>query len=107
MKKNYIVTTFRNLIRQRLYTVINLLGLAIGLSVCLLILSYIVNELGFEGHHLKGDHIYRVSMYMKLDDTTIPMAPVIARLGPALVRDFPEVQAITRFHEIGDVRCRL
>jgi putative ABC transport system permease protein len=60
MLKNYIKIAFRNLIRYRAYTFINIFGLAIGIICCLLILVYVQDELSYDRYHEKADQIYRI-----------------------------------------------
>ncbi len=60
MFKNYFKIAIRNLIRQKGYFFINLLGLTIGLTACLLITFYVIDELSYDKFHEKGDRIYRV-----------------------------------------------
>jgi hypothetical protein len=61
MLKNYLKIAFRNLARNRLYSSINIFGLAAGLAVCLLIMLYILDELSYDKHHKDGDRIYRIA----------------------------------------------
>ena len=60
MFRNYLVIALRNLNRQKTFSAINILGLAIGLGTCFLIVLYIQDELSFDAWHAKGDRIYRV-----------------------------------------------
>jgi putative ABC transport system permease protein len=60
MIKNYLLIAWRNAVRQRVYSMINVLGLAIGMAACLLILQYVSFELSYENFHEKKDRIYRV-----------------------------------------------
>ena len=60
MFKNYLIIALRNLNRQKSFSAINILGLAIGLGTCFLIVLYIQDELSFDAWHAKGDRIYRV-----------------------------------------------
>ena len=60
MLKNYFKTAWRNIKRQKAYAGINILGLAIGIAACLLILQYVSFELSYEDFHTKKDRIYRV-----------------------------------------------
>src|SRR5215213_4082130 len=60
MLRNYFKTAWRNLLRQKGYAGINILGLAIGIAACLLILQYVSFELSFEDFHANKDRIYRV-----------------------------------------------
>jgi len=65
MFKNYFIIAVRNLIRQKAYFLINLLGLTIGLTACLLISFYVIDELSYDKFHEKGDRIYRVAYQYK------------------------------------------
>ena len=60
MIKNYLKTAWRNLLRNKSYTAINIAGLAIGIAACLLIFLVITFETSFDNFHKKKDHIYRV-----------------------------------------------
>ena len=88
MLRNYVVIAFRNLIRHKLYSFINMAGLAISLTCCLLLVLYIRHELSYDRFHLKADQLYRL-----VGDR---FAPTPAPWAPALVRDFPEVLQAVR-----------
>jgi hypothetical protein len=60
MLRNYFKIAFRNMARHKAYSGINILGLAIGIAACLLILQYVSFELSFEDFHIKKDRIFRV-----------------------------------------------
>lgn len=60
MIKNYLVIAFRNLLRQKAYSAINIVGLAIGMACCILIVQYIRFEMSYDQFHSKADRIYRV-----------------------------------------------
>ena len=60
MIKNYLLIAWRNAVRHRVYSMINVLGLAIGMAACLLILQYVSFELSYENFHEKKDRLYRV-----------------------------------------------
>ena len=60
MIKNYIKIAWRNLSKNKVYSIINIGGLAIGIAACLLILQYVTFELSYEDFHTKKDRIYRV-----------------------------------------------
>src|SRR5688572_19151166 len=96
MLLNYLKISGRNFIKHRLYSVINVLGLACGLTCCLLIALYVLDEATFDRQHQDADRIYRVSQtYLGLDErlylgTTSPQA------GPLLKDAFDEVEDFTR-----------
>ena len=60
MIKNYLITTFRNFIRNQSYTLINILGLSIGITCCIVIFLIVRHDLSFDRFHAKGDQIYRI-----------------------------------------------
>jgi putative ABC transport system permease protein len=59
MFKNYITLAFRNLFKRKLYSFINIAGLAIGVAVCLVILKYVDFELSYDNYHQNSSNIYR------------------------------------------------
>jgi hypothetical protein len=60
MLKNYLKTAFRNLVRRKNYTIINIAGLAAGIAICLVLFLVIRYEMSFDDYHQKKDRIYRV-----------------------------------------------
>ncbi len=92
---NYFKIALRHVGREKGYSVINVLGLAIGMACCLLILLFVRDELSYDRFHEKGDRIVRV-----VRETSV-MSP--APLGPALADDLPEVEAYVRFVEQSEV----
>ncbi len=93
---NYLKTALRTLLRQKSYSIINIGGLAIGMSVCILILSYVFFELSYDKFHEKSDQIYRVGLDATVGGNTMNLAVTSAPMGEALRQDFPEVIANTR-----------
>ena len=85
MLKNYFTTAINNLVKNKLYSVINIAGLAIGLAACLLITLYVQNELSYDKHWKKADLIYRVNLGDISDDSSGIKSPAISPLAlPAL-----------------------
>jgi putative ABC transport system permease protein len=112
MLKNYITTAINNLLKNKLYSAINIIGLAVGLAACILSTLYVHNELSYDRHWEKADHIYRVNEKHYLHDKPWPITPV--PLLPALKKYFPEdiefgTRIISNFVEIqiGDARYPL
>jgi len=91
MFKNYFKIAFRNLIRFKAYSLINVWGLAIGIAACILILLFVRDELSYDKHNVNADRIYRVHTVGKLLGNELNMAVSPAPLGETLVSDFPEV----------------
>ena len=98
MLKNYITVALRNLIRQKGFSIINILGLTIGLTISALIILYIIHELGFDRFHENSDRIYRVSIHGSISGQELNVAVSSPPFGPALVNDFPEVVDYTRIN---------
>ncbi|KPL12487.1 MAG: hypothetical protein AMS26_17540 [Bacteroides sp. SM23_62] len=96
MLKNFITIALRNLLRQKGFTIINILGLTIGLTVSALIILYIVHELGYDRFHENAGRIYRVAINGEISGQAINVAVSSPPFGPALVADYPEVVDYTR-----------
>ena len=96
MLKNYLKITLRNLKRQPGFTAINLVGLAIGLACCMLVLLHVQDELSYDRHLANLDRLYRVNLDAKMGDQEIaaPLAP--APLAGLLVSELPEVEQAAR-----------
>jgi len=95
MYYSYIKATLRNFSRNRFFGVINIIGLSIGMAAALILILYVINELGFDSFHEKADRIYRVEDQRGPDPANrgfFTMPP----LAPALKSSFPEIQDITR-----------
>ena len=95
MFKNYLKVALRNILQHKGYSLINIVGLAVGIACCILILLWVQDELSFDGFHKNGDNISRVLQDVHLDrDVTwaINQGP----LGPALKEDIPEIVNYTR-----------
>lgn len=97
MLKNYFIVAWRNLLRSRTISLINICGLAIGLLVCALIYQYVHFELSYDKFQVNGDRLYRVALENTITDKPSPSATNHPAVGPAMEHDFPEVEASTRF----------
>ena len=98
MLSNYFAVAVRHLLRHRLYSFINLIGLAVGLAGGILILLYVQRELSYDRHHQKADRIYRVIRGTQLADgsSEIRMPGTSGALAPALRDEFPQIQQAVR-----------
>ena len=101
MIKNYFKIALRNLRKQRFYSLINILGLAIGLAVCLLITLFVLDELSYDRYHEKADRIQRVHMSYSLGGKEGNGAVVAAPLAQTMVETYPEVENAVRFRTQG------
>ena len=106
MYRNYLAVTVRNLVRYKAYSVINIVGLAIGLAGCLLISWYVIGELSFEECHLNADLIYRVQGTFETGGGTMTMARAVAPLAPVLDEEFPEVEAAVCLRQLWTIDVR-
>lgn len=87
---------FRNLLKHKLYTFINIGGLAISLSVCMLILLYVNSEVSYDDYHPNKDRLYRVALDRFYPDHTSYYALTPASMAQQAAIDFPEVEAFCR-----------
>ena len=101
MIRNFFVIAFRNLRRNKAFSAINIVGLAIGIATCLLILLFVGHELNYDRFNEKADQIVRVTFDANMPGGAIKEAHVMPPVGPALKRDFPEVLAATRLRNYG------
>ncbi|HEX5153767.1 MAG TPA: FtsX-like permease family protein [Parafilimonas sp.] len=106
MFKNYLKTAFRNLLKSKFYTSLNIIGLAAGLATCLLIMLYVMDELSYDKFNVNAGRIYRVNNEVKFGDNHFDMAVSPALLGSTMVREFPEVQQYTRLRWYGSFRVK-
>ncbi len=101
MLKNYFQIALRNFRRQPGYTLLNILGLTIGITATLFILLYITEESRFDTYHEKANRIYRVSSDLTEPDDAFKWASTQAPLAPQLKKDYPEVEEYVRFNGNG------
>ncbi|HEY4290826.1 MAG TPA: ABC transporter permease [Puia sp.] len=106
MLRNYLKTALRNLWKNKGFSAINIIGLAIGLSTCLLILIYVMDELGYDRYNVNADRIYRVDGEIKFGGNHFILAVAPAPTGPAMLRDFPEVEKEVRFRGYGGITVK-
>jgi putative ABC transport system permease protein len=99
MLSNLLKTAWRSLLRNRIFSLINILGLALGMASTLLILLWVQDELNFDRIYAKTDRIYKVFGRSKPDRTlqTNEQTPMV--LGPVLKKDIPEVEDAVRYDE--------
>jgi len=97
MIKNYLKIALRNLLKYKVYSIINVFGLSVGLACCILIILFIRDELNYDKFHKNADQIYRVVVEFKYRETPDHFAHTQAPLAPALLNEFPEVLNAVRF----------
>ena len=101
MLKNYLKIALVNFRKHKAFSFINILGLAIGIACCILIISYVFHELSYDRFHENDCRIYRLRTELLIsgDHLNIPKSsPPIAEY---LVQNFPEVIDAVRFRDMG------
>src|SRR3982751_187951 len=96
MLKNYCKVAFLALWKNWQFSFINIAGLAIGISICVLITLYVLDELSFDTFHLKADRITRLTPTLHMPKGDRPRAVTAPVMGPTLQANFPEIEKIAR-----------
>lgn len=96
MLKNYINVAFRNILKHKFFSAINILGMTIGVAACLLIILYVTDELSYDHFHTNADRIYQVGLHGKLAGQDIRTANTCPPMAAAMVAEIPEVESATR-----------
>ena len=106
MFKHFIKVAYRNLLRRKIYSIINITGLAVGMACCLLITYYVQHELSFDKYHKNFDRIYRVTHAFRTSQEGEKLPPPTpeqfqvwgcAPIAPALAADFPAIDKVVQF----------
>lgn len=110
MYKNYFKIAWRNLIKKKAYSVINIFGLGLGIACCVLIFMFVQDELSYDNYHEKGERIYRVihgeATTTDPKNGTFSDPPWVwnnAPIGPALKNNFPEIEKVVQFSGRADI----
>lgn len=96
MIKNYLVIAWRNLLKHKSFSVINILGLAIGIAACLVIFLHVYHESTFDQYNTYADRIVRVTSTIHTPESDVVLATSPGALADALKKDFPEVNTAVR-----------
>ncbi|MEP2671589.1 MAG: ABC transporter permease [Cyclobacteriaceae bacterium] len=102
MFRNYFKSSIRNILRERYFSLINIVGLALGISVCLLIWSYVRFEMSYDNFHSNLDRLYRVNQTLIWSPDGGMMGSSGPQLALVLKEDFPEVEEAMRVNTPGD-----
>jgi putative ABC transport system permease protein len=98
MIRNYLKIAWRNLLKNKLYSFINIFGLAIGLTCFLLISLYVLDELSYDRYFKDAERIYRINSDIKFGGTEQRMAVSSDPFGATLKKDYAEVEQYTRLY---------
>ena len=96
MLKNYIKTAWRNLVKSKFYSVINIAGLTAGLAIGILILLWVQDELSFDAFHKNAKNIYRLELFGGTGTSRQIWQTTVAPIGPLVKRQLPEVEEEVR-----------
>lgn len=97
MIKNYFTTALRNIIKNKIFSIFNIMGLSIGIAACLLISLYVNYEKSYDQHVNDIDNLYRV-LYERVSETgeKVQFASASPTVGPAIMENFPEITMFSR-----------
>ena len=98
MLKNYLNIAIRNLLKHKSYSFINIIGLAVGIACCIIILIFVQDELSYENFHDRADRIYRTTMKAKFGGQAAHLLVTPSIVGPMLQREFPEIEKNVRIY---------
>ena len=102
MFKNYLKTAFRNLRKEKVYSIITVCSLSVGLSCCFLIMNYVSHEMSFDKYHTNAENIYRIAVEVIYENEAEAgqdhTASTPAPLGIEIRNNFPEVIDVVRMH---------
>jgi putative ABC transport system permease protein len=102
MLKNYLTVALRNILKHKFFSAINIAGLSIGITVCLLVGLYVADDLSYDQFHHDAENIYRVGLSGKLAGQEINSTTTCTPLADALVQEIPGVESATRTWEWGN-----
>ncbi|QEM12104.1 ABC transporter permease [Mucilaginibacter rubeus] len=106
MIRNYFKTAFRSLLKNKGFTFINILGLALGLAICLLITFYVVDELSYDRYNTKHERVYRVNTDLKFSGTLTEYAITAIPVANVLKTECPEVETAVRITPALNIRFK-
>jgi putative ABC transport system permease protein len=105
MFRNYLTIAYRNVLKNKVFSAINVFGLAIGLAACLLIFQFVSFEWSYDKFHEKSERIYRVTNDRFQNGKLIQHGTIMyPTIGPAMAKDYPEIEAYTRLMPTGQIR---
>jgi len=107
MFKNYLITAWRNIVRDKLYTLINIGGLAIGMTTAIFIILYVVDEVTYDTVHEKHERIYRLESHFVINNKDDYFAVTQLPMAPTLKDEFPEIEEYVRLAPAGTMFLKL
>ena len=102
MIKNYLKIAWRSLWKHKAYSIINIVGLSIGLTACLIVATVVFDELSYDHQWSKADDLYRILSISNGVKGNQPMPLALSGLGPNLKRTMPEIDEYCRMSVVTD-----
>ncbi|MBS1506556.1 MAG: ABC transporter permease [Bacteroidetes bacterium] len=106
MIRNYLTTAFRIMLRQRVYSAINIFGLTLGIASCLVLVLYIGDELSYDQFHHDADRLYRVDFHARLNGQDIHSARTGVPMAEGLMNEVPQVESVVRVNKWNTIPVR-
>ncbi|MDH4220576.1 MAG: ABC transporter permease, partial [Candidatus Aminicenantes bacterium] len=107
MVKNYLKVAIRNILKHKGFSIINIVGLAIGIACSILILIFVAHELSYDKFHEKADRTYRIAVRASVGDTKIRQTYSSSATFKKLLEDFPEIEVGVKFLNLGRTPVKL
>ena len=98
MSKSYFIIAIRNIRRRKIFASINLLGMTMGITACLLIALYIIDEFSYDRFHANADRMYQVGLHEKFGERDVRRTSVCPPLADAMMAEIPEVESTVRMN---------
>jgi putative ABC transport system permease protein len=100
MVKNFFKIAIRTIRKQRLFSVINILGLSLGMTASLFVLLYITDELSYDQFHTDIEQIYRIDLQGRISGQEVVTTSSCSPLGPAMISEIPEIKDFLRLQKM-------
>ena len=108
MIRNYIIIAIRNVLKSKVFSAINVLGLSIGLAACLLIFQFVSFEMSYDKFHEKLDRTFRITNDRFQNGRLIQHGTIMyPTIGPTMAKDFPEIEEYTRLMPGGTMNVKI
>src|SRR6218665_1659667 len=102
MLKNYFTISIRSILKRKFFAVITILGMTVGITACLLIALYVIDEFSYDRFHANADRIYQVGLHSKIGTQDNRSASTCPPLADAMMSEIPEVESVLRLRSGGE-----
>lgn len=106
MLRNYLNVAIRNILKHKFFSFINIIGMTIGITACLLIVIYIHDELSYDRFHADADRIYQMALHGRIAGQDIYTSTTCPPMADALISDIPEIEAATRLRQASGIAVK-